>query len=172
MTMMLDPVAVRSLLVQRTRSAWEMCLGRRPAPRPTVIRQLAACPLRSTTVFTGHWCGALHVLCTSRSALDWASAMFDIQIEECSDDDAIDAIGELANIVAGGLLDALPCGTVLQPPAVDWDPDMSDCGHSLVSAVEFGSRTDRFIIALVSQSPCQDEKMYRTDPPRTSTCDL
>ena len=58
---MLDPVTIRSLLVHRTRVTWEMCLGRRPAPQPTVIRQLAACPLISTTVFTGRWKGALHV---------------------------------------------------------------------------------------------------------------
>ena len=169
---MLDPVTIRSLLVHRTRVTWEMCLGRRPAPQPTVIRQLAACPLISTTVFTGRWKGALHVMCSPHSAQDWASTMFDIPIGECSDDDAVDAIAELANVVAGGLLDALPCGTVLQPPTVDWAPNMSDCGHSLVAAVEFGSKTKRFIVALVSQSPCADENVYGTGFPRTSLCDL
>ena len=170
--MMLDPVVVRSLLVQSTRQTWGACLGQRPGPRPTLIRQVNGYPLVSTARFTGVWTGALHVFCSPRSALGWASAMFDILPGHCADEDVVDAVAELANILAGGLLESLPFGTVLTPPTVEWDRPASCPGSQLVSAVEFDAEPTSFIVALVAEPAQLQKRNHYSNIARTSSCEL
>lgn len=165
--MMLDPIVVRSLLVQSTRRTWSTCLGQRPAPRPTVIRRTNLHPLVSTARFTGTWTGSLRLIAPPRSALGWTSAMFDMPPGHCGDEDVIDTVGELANIIAGGLLESLPFGTVLTPPTVSWGTHPVHSSHRLISAVEFDAEPMSFIVALVAEPetlhlPNQNSEFFRT----------
>ena len=171
--MVLDPITVRSLLVQSTRRTWRACLRQRPAPRPTVIRKVSNHPLVGSARFTGTWCGSLRLLCPPQSAVGWTSAMFDILPGHCSDADVIDTVGELANIVAGGLLESLPFGTVLTPPTVTWGVDTAaQTGRGLVSAVEFDAEPMSFIVALVADQTNTYSHIQSSDNLRTSLCAL
>lgn len=70
--------------------------------------------------FHGAWTGALDVWCSDDGARRAATAMFGVEPEHA--DDLRDAVGELANMVAGNFKVLLPGPTTISTPRVRLDP--------------------------------------------------
>ena len=68
--------------------------------------------------FAGEWDGAILLECTRDQALKFTQRLMGIDLPETIDDDVRDALGELANMLAGNLKSVLPPGVVLSMPSV------------------------------------------------------
>ena len=101
--------------------------------------------------FAGTWNGAVLLECTGRQARVFAQILMSIGMPETIDDDVKDALGELANMMAGNLKSVLPTGVVLSMPSVIQGNDYSltMCGKLAVERVPFWSIEDIFGITLV-----------------------
>ena len=66
----------------------------------------------------GGWAGTLAIVCPVPLARKIAAAMFDTTDEQTSDDLSQDAMGELANILGGGIKGQMPGECHLSLPAV------------------------------------------------------
>jgi CheY-specific phosphatase CheX len=147
---MLSPQNVRLALVKATRKTWSTLLHKAADPVPSVVRQVGNYSLESIVHFEGAWSGSLSLVAAPGNATHWASAMFGVDADHCCDDDILDAAGELANIIAGGVKTLLPEGTVLTPPRVKVRPPQPRGPRSpIISAVEFGDAPMNFVVALL-----------------------
>ena len=76
--------------------------------------------------------------------------MFGVEAGECCDEDVLDAAGELANVIAGGVKPLLPPGTKLTPPQVRMSQERHrGPSRAVISAVEFGESPKNFVVALL-----------------------
>jgi chemotaxis protein CheX len=101
--------------------------------------------------FAGAWHGAVLLECTRRQARRFAHLLMSIEPPETVDDDVRDALGELANMLAGNLKSVLPPGVVLSMPSVIEGSDYSlqICGKHVVERVPFWSSSDIIGVTLV-----------------------
>lgn len=74
--------------------------------------------LTSCIQISGDWQGAVTLSCTHDLARRAVASMFDMSVEEVGRDDMYDAIGEMANMVAGNMKPMLSPTCRLSPPAV------------------------------------------------------
>lgn len=102
-----------------TKTAWETILGLRVTtdlePRiPSTHDHTVAASVQ----ITGGWNGAVVLFCPVALARQVASVMFAIDEREASADQVQDALGELANIISGGVKGLLPGECHLSLPTV------------------------------------------------------
>ena len=84
-----------------------------PVPAANVIVDVTG----SVSV-TGAWRGHVLVGCSDGASRNAASALLGIQLDEVTDDDVADALGELANIIGGNVKSLLPEPCALSLPHV------------------------------------------------------
>jgi chemotaxis protein CheX len=91
-----------------------------PAPPEHVDPAFAA-----AVHYQGAWRGSLVLECNEQQARSWAQALMSLPSVE--DNDARDALAEIANVLAGNLKSVFPSGAVLSMPAVvaPPSPDMN-----------------------------------------------
>ena len=104
--------------------------------------------------FAGEWYGAILLECTRKQACDFARLLMSIEPPETVNDDVRDALGELANMLAGNLKSVLPPGVVLSMPSVIEGSDYSlqICGRRAIERVPFTSAQGIFGVTLVETS--------------------
>jgi chemotaxis protein CheX len=105
----------------------------------------------SAVYFAGKWRGAVVLECTRRQACTFAQRLMSIGTPEAIDEDVRDALGELANMLAGNLKSVLPHGVVLSMPSVIEGSDYSlrICGKRSVERAPFWGAEDIFGVTLV-----------------------
>jgi chemotaxis protein CheX len=101
--------------------------------------------------FAGDWRGAALVECDARQACQFATRLMGIPLPAAIDDDVRDAMGELANMVAGNLKSVLPRGVGLSMPSVVEGSayTLRVCGAKAVERIAFSSPLGIFRITLV-----------------------
>ena len=67
---------------------------------------------------TGAWRGHVLVSCSETASRNAAAALLGIELDEVTDDDVADALGELANIIGGNVKSLLPEPCALSLPHV------------------------------------------------------
>src|SRR3954447_12129582 len=77
-----------------------------------------ACELGASVQFTGDWQGAIAVGCDAAFGNEIAAAMFAMEPGEVTEDEISDALGELANMIAGNVKPLLPAAAGLSLPTV------------------------------------------------------
>jgi chemotaxis protein CheX len=108
-------------------------------------------PVTGAIFYAGAWNGALLVECTQEQAFQFTHRLMSIEPPASVNDDVRDAVGELANMIAGNLKAVLPPGVALSMPSVVEGRDYSlrICGGNDVSLMTFWSQLGAFRITLV-----------------------
>jgi len=101
--------------------------------------------------FAGDWKGAVLIECTTSQAFEFTARLFSSAPPRHMNDDVRDAIGELANMVAGNLKSVLPGGVGISMPSVVEGKNYSlkICGGNLSTRLRFQSSSGPFAIILV-----------------------
>lgn len=101
--------------------------------------------------FAGTWRGAVLLECTRPQALEFTHRLMSIDPPKSIDDDVRDALGELANILAGNLKSVLPSGIGLSMPSVVEGTDYSlrICGGFLADRMSFTSDAGAVWVTLI-----------------------
>ena len=101
--------------------------------------------------FAGAWKGAVLLECTPDQAFDYTAKMTGVPKPSTMDDDVRDALGELANVVAGNLKSVLKPGVSLSMPSVVEGSRFTVhiCGGNIVSRLVFTDGVGPFWVALV-----------------------
>lgn len=83
-------------------------------------------PMMSAVVqIIGDWVGAVALISSDRLACEIAGMMFDCAPEDTTEEDRVDALGEMGNVIAGSIK-AVVCPTsLLTPPSVVRGSDIS-----------------------------------------------
>jgi chemotaxis protein CheX len=68
--------------------------------------------------FTGAWEGTVMVHCADEMATAMTASLFGMEVDDVAPDEVGDAVGELANILAGNIKRLLPEPTILSVPSV------------------------------------------------------
>jgi len=79
--------------------------------------------VHSSVSITGSWTGHVVYASSSVAAKKAAAAFLAMGVEEVSEEDVTDVLGELANIVGGNVKAMLPAGALLSLPQVVLAPD-------------------------------------------------
>jgi len=117
--------------------------------------------------FTGAWHGAVLLECTRQQACQFARLLMSIEIPEALNEDVRDALGELANMLAGNLKSVLPPGVYLSMPSVIEGSDYSldICGKRAMERVPFWSDLGIFGVTLVETAGRFDSSRRRAPEP-------
>ena len=101
--------------------------------------------------FAGSWSGAVLVECSPEQTAYFLRRMVPSSQAAPFDDDARDALGELANMLAGNLKSVLPKGVYLTVPSVTVGTDytLRICGGNITERLGFDSPCGVFWITLV-----------------------
>ncbi len=110
-----------------------------------------ASPVTGAVYYAGAWNGALLVECTLEQSFQFTQRLMSIEPPTSVNDDVRDALGELANMIAGNLKAVLPAGVAISMPSVVEGTDYSlrICGGNDVSRMTFSSEVGDFRITLV-----------------------
>jgi len=97
--------------------------------------------LTAAIYFAGTWKGAVLLECTRPQAFEFTHRLMSIDPPASINDDVRDALGELANMLAGNLKSILPHGIGLSMPSVVEGTDYSlrVCGGSLIDRLPYSS---------------------------------
>jgi chemotaxis protein CheX len=108
-------------------------------------------PVTAAVYYAGAWNGALLVECTREQSFQFTHRLMSIEPPQSVNDDVHDALGELANMVAGNLKAVLPPGVAISMPSVVEGTNYSlrICGGNDVSRMTFSSELGEFRITLV-----------------------
>ena len=91
--------------------------GSRPlVPEPAKNRTI---DVTGSVSVTGAWRGHVLISCSAGAARNAAASLLGIELDEVTDDDVADALGELANIIGGNVKSLLPEPCALSLPHVD-----------------------------------------------------
>jgi chemotaxis protein CheX len=110
-----------------------------------------------TIHYAGAWKGALLLECTREQACFFMGRLLGIEPPEELNDDVRDAVGELANMIAGNLKPVLPPGVALSMPTLVEGTDyaLRVLGGNLASMVAFGCPAGVFWVTLI-EAPQDD----------------
>ena len=119
-------------LRQITEQLWESYLDP-DGGRPLMIGPAATADLEISAAVsvTGAWNGHVVLECSAVASREAAAAMLGIGAEEVAESDIADALGEMANVIGGGVKSLLPGECALSLPHVV----TSSGGHRLWPAV-------------------------------------
>ena len=135
----LPPVELDDIIAI-TQQVWSSFLDLELTARPPGTAELATPALSATLRISGAWQGAVVLECTADHAAAAAAVMFSTAPGSASQEQARDALGELANVVAGNIKSLLPAPSALSMPSVTWAgrPDGPPvCGLLLLRQVAF-----------------------------------
>jgi chemotaxis protein CheX len=143
-------VAYRANVVQVVDMVFSTMIGvnAEPCPFPTVR---PADLITAAVYFAGSWSGAVLLECSRRQAFAFAAGLMSIELAAVSDDDARDALGELANMIAGNLKAVMAPGVALSMPTVILGSDYSVqiCGKRSAEHVNLWVMGESFGVTLV-----------------------
>jgi chemotaxis protein CheX len=124
-------------------------LGERVDDEPT-----PGCTLCASVQFTGTWEGAVAVGCDERLGHEIAGSMFGVEPGTASDDEVGDALGELANMIAGNVKPLLPGAASLSlPTVVSGDTvRLGIPGATVWLAVTYARADDRMFVRIYQRS--------------------
>lgn len=107
--------------------------------------------LTAAVYFAGAWKGAVLLECTQPQAFEFTHRLMSIDPPESINDDVRDALGELANMLAGNLKSVLPHGIGLSMPSVVEGTDYSlrVCGGSLIDRMPFSGALGVIWVTLI-----------------------
>jgi len=139
-------------MVQVTQSVFETMLNL-PVSVLEAGSGIPNSPLTGAIFYAGAWQGALLVECSEQQARAWSSRL--MSIEQPSEEDARDGLGELTNVLAGNLKPLLTPGVSISTPSVVRGSDYSfDVlrGHSM-ERVEFSEEHGHFRVTFAKVGP-------------------
>jgi len=107
--------------------------------------------LTAAIYFAGAWKGAVLLECTRPQAFEFTHRLMSIDPPAAVNDDVRDALGELANMLAGNLKSVLPHGIDLSMPSVVEGTDYSlrVCGGSLIDRMPFSGELGVIWVTLI-----------------------
>jgi chemotaxis protein CheX len=107
--------------------------------------------LSVTVHYAGTWTGAVLIECTPPQAFRFTARLMASEPAGRVDEDVRDAMGELANMIAGNLKPVLPHGVHLSMPSLVEGSDYSlwICGGNAVDRLAFHSEAGVFWVTLV-----------------------
>jgi chemotaxis protein CheX len=88
------------------------------SPLIQVPRTKPSCDVAASVSVTGAWRGHVVVSCSMPAARNAAAALLGIELDDATDDDVMDALGELANIIGGNVKSLMPEPSALSLPVV------------------------------------------------------
>ena len=142
--------AYRANLTSVVESVFATMMGLEVEPAETAWTET---PDRVTAVvhFVGSWSGAVVLECNPEQTSYFTRLLLPSHPADVLDDDARDALGELANMLAGNLKATLPKGICLSAPSVTVGSDYSVriCGRNMIERLSFDSPCGAFWITLV-----------------------
>jgi chemotaxis protein CheX len=117
----------------------------------TTPQELPDPSVTALIAFGGKWSGGFELRLDYASAVTLAQRFLQADDMNEFNDDVRDAIGELANVIAGNLKAILPLGTTLGAPSIVEGKDYAIriCGQHVVGASSFASDLGSFDIRLV-----------------------
>jgi chemotaxis protein CheX len=116
---------------------------------PLVEEDIGSEEMVAVTEITGEWCGHVRLSCSRAAARHATAAMFATPVEDLSEADITDAIGELVNVVGGNIKSLLPGPTVLSLPVVSDDAGGPMPGHlELAQEVRFSWMAEPVVISV------------------------
>lgn len=130
-----------------TRQAWTSVLGEDidcgVAPTSTEPVHVTSC-----VHVTGEWNGAIVLQCSRLLARSVTESMFEMSPGEASAAEIEDAVGELANIIGGGLKCLLPGPSTLSLPTVTDGVAMAIPGSEAILGETFSAGGEAFIVTV------------------------
>ena len=110
-----------------------------------------------TVHYAGAWKGALLLECTREQACMFMGRLLGIEPPKELNDDVRDAVGELANMIAGNLKPVLPPGVALSMPTLVEGTDyaLRILGGNLTSMLAFDCQAGVFWVTLI-EAPDDD----------------
>ena len=101
--------------------------------------------------FAGAWKGAVLLECSRTQSYEFTHRLMSIEPPASINDDVRDAMGELANMLAGNLKSVLPHGIDLSMPSVVEGADytLRVCGGSLIDRMPFSSALGVIWVTLI-----------------------
>jgi chemotaxis protein CheX len=130
----------------------------------SVFETMLALPVRPATLapggspswytaavyYAGEWKGGVLVQCSRQQAADWAARFLSLA-SPATDEDALDTLGELANVIAGNLKPILPAGVGLTFPSVVQGSDycLRTCGGNLSETLTLADPLGPFQVTLL-----------------------
>ena len=117
-------VAYRENIVQVVDMVFQTMLDLKIKPYPMPwTRSLTM--VTAAVYFVGNWYGAILLECTPQQACQFAQLLLSIDPHDTVNEDVRNAVGELANMLAGNLKSVLPPGVGLSMPSVVEGSDYS-----------------------------------------------
>ncbi len=104
-------------LAEIVESAVSVMLGLDPGVR-CHDAEPCTCEIGAIVHFSGEWNGAVVVSCDERFGRDAAAAMFGLEPDDVAGDDLADALGEVANMVAGNAKPLVAASAISLPTVV------------------------------------------------------
>lgn len=103
---------------------------------------------------TGDWNGAVMVECSERLARHATATMFGMEIDEVSDEDVNDTVGEIANMTGGNLKSLMPGACQLSLPTVTSgvDYEHSVRGSRVVDRFAFDADGESLVVTRIERS--------------------
>jgi chemotaxis protein CheX len=143
-------MAYREYVVQVVEMVFQTMLGLEVEPHPKPWDR-SFNMVTAAVYFAGPWNGAVLLECTQPQACRFAQLLMSIETPDTLNEDVRDALGELANMLAGNLKAVLPHGTVLSMPSVIEGADYSlqMCGKKSLERVPFACAQETFGVTLV-----------------------
>ncbi|MGP8245434.1 MAG: chemotaxis protein CheX [Bryobacteraceae bacterium] len=152
-------VAYRANVVEVVDMVFRTMLGLKAEPYPMPwVRPPDM--ITAAVYFAGAWRGAVLLECTPCQARTFAQLLMSVGPAATVDDDVRDALGELANMLAGNLKPVLPGGVVLSMPSVIEGSGYSlqICGNRSIERVPFWTIGDIFGVTLVEMLGAEDRE--------------
>jgi chemotaxis protein CheX len=112
---MMDTQMSQDDLAAVVEGAVSVLLGFDPGELTTATAP-TSCTIGAAVHFTGDWQGAVVVACDSEYGKEAAAAMFGSAPDAVDDEEFGDALGELANVIAGNVKPLLPAPANLSLP--------------------------------------------------------
>lgn len=110
--------------------------------------------LTGTVQITGDWNGAVMVECSDRLARLATATMFGMEVDEVTDEDVHDTVGEVANMTGGNLKSLLPGSCQLSLPTVTSgiDYEHSVRGSRVVERMAFDAAGESLVVTRIERS--------------------
>lgn len=135
-------------------SIWESVLTREIQYSGTTATPQSEAVLAACIQISGAWNGVVTLHCSRALARQVAEMMFGLEGDSVAKEDMNDSLGELVNMVGGGVKSLLPETCVLSLPTVVEGDDftISIPGTSLVQQAAFQSQGEPVLVALFEKN--------------------
>ena len=142
-------------IFQIVESIWATVLSREIEYRDeTVLAQSSTPVLAGCIQITGAWNGAVALHCSSELIRQAAAVMLGLEEDSIAQEDMRDSLGELVNMVSGGVKSLLPETCMLSLPTVVEGTDftISIPGALLIQKTAFQSQGEPVLVTLLERN--------------------